>query len=203
MLLPNPHQHNNKLLPQGRCKFCILRLHLCLALFIILVLQSRFNLTALSLLDSRKLTADFDSLRAVNPCLVPIDFRVRARCSTDSSQHPFRRILAFGALGSTVLLKIINENTRSLADLAKVDGLTTSSEEEETVKLFKKHSGRLVDGTENSLTVFGQLSKEEKNVPGGLRVETRGGFVEEKQKGRLGYELNTNGEPLSLFNIET
>lgn len=60
-----------------------------------------------------------------------------------------------------------------------------------------------MDGTENSLTVFGQLSKEEKNVPRGLRVETRGGFVEEKQKGRLGYELNTNGEALSLFNIET
>lgn len=60
-----------------------------------------------------------------------------------------------------------------------------------------------MNGTENSLAVFGQLSKEEKNVPGGLRVETRGGFVEEKQKGRLGYELNTNGETLSLFNIET
>ena len=169
----------------------------------ILVLQSCFTLTALSLLDPCKLTAHFDSLRAVNPCLVPIDIRMGAGRSTNSSQHPFCRVFAFRALGSTILLKVINEDMRSLADLAKVDRLTTSSEEEETVELFEKHCGGLVDGTENSLTVFSELSKEKKNVPGGLGIETGGGFVEEEKKGRLGDKLNTNGEPLSLFDIET
>lgn len=42
-----------------------------------------------------------------------------------------------------------------------------------------------MDGTEDSLTVLSELAEEEKNIPRGLRIETRGGFVKEKKEGRL------------------
>lgn len=60
-----------------------------------------------------------------------------------------------------------------------------------------------MDGTKDSLTVFGELTEEEKNIPGGLRIETRGGFVKEKKEGRLSDELDTDGETFPLFNIKT
>lgn len=70
---------------------------------------------------------------------------------------------------------------RILADAAKVDGAATLGEEEETVEALEEHSGRLVDSTKDGLAGILEPFKKVKNGPGGLGVETRGGFVEEEE----------------------
>jgi hypothetical protein len=41
------------------------------------------------------------------------------------------------------------------------------------------------------------------NVPRSLRVETRGGFVQEKQESGFGDELHADRKSLSLLDVET
>jgi hypothetical protein len=48
-----------------------------------------------------------------------------------------------------------------------------------------------------------KLFEEIQNVPRGLRVQTRSRLVEEKQQLRLGDQFDSNGETLSLFDVET
>jgi hypothetical protein len=51
--------------------------------------------------------------------------------------------------------------------------------------------------------VFSELSEELKNVPRGLRIQSRGWFVEEQEQLGLGNELDTNSQSLSLFDVES
>jgi len=60
-----------------------------------------------------------------------------------------------------------------------------------------------MDSTQDSLTVFSEFSKQLKNVPRGLRVQSGSRFVEEEQKGGLGDQFDTDSESLSLFDVET
>ena len=59
-----------------------------------------------------------------------------------------------------------------------------------------------MDGTEDSLTMGSQHFKEVENRPSCLRVEARAWLIKEKQKLWSCGKLNTNGQFLSLLNIE-
>jgi hypothetical protein len=60
-----------------------------------------------------------------------------------------------------------------------------------------------VDGAKNSLAILLQLVQEIQNSPGGLRVQSRGGLVQEEKKSRLSSQFDTDSETLSLFDVET
>jgi hypothetical protein len=60
-----------------------------------------------------------------------------------------------------------------------------------------------MDGAENGLTVLLQLVQEIENSPRGLRVQSRGGFVQEEKKSRLSSQFHTDGKTLALLNVET
>jgi hypothetical protein len=118
-------------------------------------------------------------------------------------QDVFRGILSGLVLGSTVTLKVVDEFVRVLADLVKVDGLSTLGQEEQSVETFEQHGGRLVDSAQDGLTMVRKLFEEIQNVPRGLRVQTRSRLVEEKQQLGLGDQFDSNSETLSLFDVET
>lgn len=52
-------------------------------------------------------------------------------------------------------------------------------------------------------TVIGKLAKEKHDGPGRLRIETRGGLVEEYEESRFRSELDSDRETLPLFDVET
>ena len=87
-------------------------------------------------------------------------------------QHVFCRILLVVAVSSTVALEIVQHGTRVLSNGSKVYSMSTLCEEQKTVECLEEDGARLMDGTEDSLTVVGQLAKEGADSPGGLRVET-------------------------------
>src|SRR5689334_8659864 len=60
-----------------------------------------------------------------------------------------------------------------------------------------------MDSAQDSLASLGQLLQKIENGPGGLRVETRSGLVDEKQQRGLGSEFDTDGKTLSLLNVES
>jgi hypothetical protein len=56
--------------------------------------------------------------------------------------------------------------------------------------------------TQDRLAMFCQCVDQVQNRPSRLAVETRGGFIQEKQELRFGREFDGNGETFSLFNVE-
>jgi len=59
-----------------------------------------------------------------------------------------------------------------------------------------------MDGTQDSLAAVLELLHEIADGPGSLRVQSRGGFVEEEKEFRLGGELDSDGETFALFNVQ-
>lgn len=51
--------------------------------------------------------------------------------------------------------------------------------------------------------MISELAEEKHDGPGGLRVETRRGLVEEDEEGGLGSEFDTDRETLPLLHVET
>ena len=121
--------------------------------------------------------------------------------------HNLKHVLGWVLLvttgAGTVGLKVFEEGLGVFANLAKVDGLTAGSQEEETVELLEEDRVRLVDGAENGLAGVGELAEEDADSPGRLGIQTRGGLVEEEKELGFRYELNANREQLALFNVET
>jgi hypothetical protein len=92
---------------------------------------------------------------------------------------------------------------RVLSDISEVDSLSTLLKKQETVELFEQDGGWLMDSAKNSLTVGSELSHETDNRPGGLRVKTRRGFIQEEQESWLSDEFNTDSKTLALFDVKT
>lgn len=162
-----------------------------------------FGLAESFILESLELLSDFDALGTLFPCLMPVDIGGSSRSCSDCLKHPLGRVLTLGTFGSTGLFKVVDQDFGSFADLPEIDGSSTLGEEEQSVKLLKEHGRGLMDGAENGLSVFGELSEELQNVPRGLRVQSRGGLVKEKEELGLGDKLDTDGQPLPLFDVET
>ena len=55
---------------------------------------------------------------------------------------------------------------------------------------------------EDSLSVVGQSPEEAHNSPSALRVQSGGRLVQEQEKFRLGCELDSDGQPLPLFDTQ-
>lgn len=66
-----------------------------------------------------------------------------------------------------------------MADIAKVYGLATLRQEEESVELGKEVGRWLVDRDEDSLSDFREFAQEAYRVVCSLAIETRSRFVEE------------------------
>jgi hypothetical protein len=60
-----------------------------------------------------------------------------------------------------------------------------------------------VDGAKNGLAILLQLVQEIQNSPRGLRVQSRGRFVQEEKKSRLSSQFHTDSKTLSLLDVET
>ncbi|KAI6771750.1 hypothetical protein HG531_009375 [Fusarium graminearum] len=93
---------------------------------------------------------------------------------------------------------VVGRSPRSM-----VDNATTRLEEEELIKVLKENGGGLMDGTKNGLACIGEFAQEAHNVECSTRVKTRGRFVEEHKQFRLGSQLDTDSQALSLLSIKT
>lgn len=142
-------------------------------------------------------------LLALEPCLVPVDLGGGAGGGANGGKHPLGRVLSVVAGRRTVLLKVVDQGLRVLANVAKVDGSSTLGQEKQAIEALEQHGGRLVNGAKDGLAGLGKLFEEVEDGPRGLRVESRGRFINEQQQRRLRSELNADGETLSLFHVET
>ena len=134
---------------------------------------------------------------------MPVYIGVRSRSGSNSGKHPFSRVLALGTRRGTVPDKVVDKYLRAFPNLPKVDRLSAFGEEEKSIEIFKQNRGGLVDRAQDCLTGGCKFTKELKNVPGCLRVETGCGLIEEEQQSRLGDQFYPNGETLSLLDIQT
>ena len=110
--------------------------------------------------------------------------KLRYKCHRQGDEDV--RVLRRLALSSAIVLEVLDESGRILADVAEVDGFTTFLEEEEAIEDLEELGRRLMDGTEDSLTLVREAPQEGTNGPGTLRVETRCRLVKEKQQFGLG-----------------
>lgn len=153
--------------------------------------------------DVLEFFSDFDTFRTVQPGLMPVDIGVGSRCGTNGRQHPFSRVLAWRTFGCSGTFKVVDQDVGTGSNFSKVDSLSALGEEQESVKVFKQDGRRLVDGAQDGLTVSSQLSEQLQDVPRGLRVETRGRFIQEEQESGFSDQLDTDGQSLSLLDVET
>ena len=166
------------------------------ALVLVLFLGTR------SSMDSIKFLQNSLAIAAGLPNRVPV-LSAAVGSLGDNLQHVLGRVLLITALPCAVILKVTQQRPRILANVAKVNCLSTLGQEQKTVELLEQKSVGLMDSAENSLTCVSQLAEEDTNSPGTLRVKATGGFVEEEQKFGLGNKFDADGEKLPLFHIET
>ena len=125
----------------------------------------------------------------------------RGDTSSDSVEHPFCWVSVGRAVGA-VLVEVVDQNVRVLADLSEVDGLASSLQQEQSVEVFEKGSVGLMDGAENGLTSSCQFAKETDDVKSTLAVKTGSRFVQEQQQLRLSSQLDSDRYSLPLFNCK-
>ena len=116
----------------------------------------------------------------------------------DGITHVFSDFAATGA----VALKIIQQCLRLLTNVAKVHCFSTLGKEQQSVKVLKEQSTRLMNRSQHSLSVVRKLSHEGTNSPGTLGIQTRSRLIQEDQQLRLCCQLDTNTEKLSLAHVE-
>ena len=162
------------------------------------IIRITCRLRAHNILDPRQLLVYTIALRTIKPRLGPIDLLL-----IDNIQHILSRVLLRITLRRSVALKVAQESRSIVAKVSKVNGLSTLSEQEEVIELLEEDSRRLMDSSEDSLSIIGKFAKEGNDGPGGLRVETRGWLVQEEKKSWLGGELDSDGEELALLYVES
>jgi hypothetical protein len=104
---------------------------------------------------------------------------------------------------TAVGLEVIDEVLGVVSKRTVEHYATTRLEKKKLVKVLKEDSGGLMDCAQNGLACVGELAKEADNVEGSTGVETRGRLVKEHQKFRLGSQLDTNSQSLSLLGVKT
>ena len=123
--------------------------------------------------------------------------------SANDIQNVFSGVVIFTALHRSTMLKIVDECHRVRAQITKVNCFTPLLQQKQSVKLIEQLSTRLVDRTQNRLTLRRKLLQETHNRPRRLCVQTRRRLVQEKQKTRLRRQLDADRETLPLLNIQT
>ena len=112
------------------------------------------------------------------------------------------RVIQRSALRGTVAFEVADHRGRVVANVTKVNRLTTLAEEQETIKDLEQLCGGLVDGTEDGEALICKVAKERHDSPGGLRVKTGGRFVQEEQETGLGSKLDSNCGSLAVLDAE-
>lgn len=120
------------------------------------------------------------------------------------SELEYVRILLVSAVPRAIPLEILNQSVGMMSKIAEVYRLAANFQEEKTIEDFEQFSTGLMDRTQDSLTSFiGELSEEGYNGPCALGVQTGSWLVEEKEKTRLGDELDSNGGTLPHFDVQS
>lgn len=118
-------------------------------------------------------------------------------------EHELSRVDTGRELGGAVALEIAAEDLGLFANLAEVDRLAATSEEEEAVETSKEHRRRLVDRAEDGLTVVLERLEQVEDSPTRLRVEAGRRLVEEEEELWLGDHLDSDRQALALLDVET
>ncbi|KAH3663726.1 hypothetical protein OGAPHI_005128 [Ogataea philodendri] len=85
--------------------------------------------------------------RTVLPDLEPILLDSSSSTSTNDLQNVLSRVLAVVTLSSSIRLKVVKHDTRTWSNVSEINGLTTSLQQKQSVKLFKQSGRRLMNGT--------------------------------------------------------
>ena len=149
-------------------------------------------------MDAIKLSLHRFRLGGASPHLAPVTICL---FSADV-EHIFGRVCVIVTFVSAIPFEVIKESSRVLSNVAEVDGLASSHQEEKSVKFLEENSGRLMDRAENSLSRVRQFAEECNDRPSTLRVKTRCRFVEEDQQRRFRSELDPDGQKLALLHVE-
>ena len=153
-------------------------------------------------LQTLQLGLDSLILGAGAPSIVPVDLGVSTRSSTDNLKHPLGRVGISRALDTALAFEVGGHGLGVLANVTEVNGLTTLSQEEETIEALEKHGRGLMDSAQNGLTALGELLKEIQNSPRSLRVETGSRLVNEEKKRRLGSKFDADCKTLPLLDVQ-
>lgn len=135
------------------------------------IILSGGSLVLLLVMDALDLHFDFFSFFALFPDVEPV-FSLCVLAGVHDIKHVFRRVLVGFTLSGTVGLEVVQENATVFANFAKVNCLSATSKEEESVELLEEDGTGLVYCAKNSLTVVCQFPEECANSPRGLGVET-------------------------------
>jgi hypothetical protein len=136
------------------------------------------------------------------PNNIPL-FALVVRTIVDDLKHVFSGVLLFAAGSSTVRLEVLEQRARVLSNVTEVNGLTTLGQEQQAVERLEENSAGLMDGAENSLPRVSELTQERADRPRALRVKSTGRLIKEEKQLGLSSELDTDGQQLALFNVET
>ncbi len=104
---------------------------------------------------------------------------------------------------STTSREVVDNVLAISSNRSAVDGLSSTLEQEQSVESLEEQSRRLVDRAKNRLSVVGELAQQSADRESRLTVQTRGRLVEEQQHRRLGSELDTDRDTLSVTNTQT
>lgn len=76
----------------------------------------------------------------------------------DNFEHVLGRVLVIGTSTGTVILEVVEESARVVANGPEVDSLATSGQEEQLIKLFKQNGAGLMNGAQDCLAGIGELA---------------------------------------------
>jgi len=141
------------------------------------------------------------ALRRVGPDVAPVLPIVVRVTSANGIEHVFGRVCMGRTFRTAIGLEVIDEVLGVVSKRTVEHYATTRLEKKKLVKVLKEDSGGLMDCAQNGLACVSELAKEANNVEGSTGVETRGRLVKEHQKFRLGSQLDTNSQSLSLLGV--
>jgi hypothetical protein len=98
------------------------------------------------------------------PYVMPI-FILVVLPSIDNFKHVLGGIFLISALAGTVVLIVVEQRARILANLTKVDCSTATGQEQQAIELLEQDSRRLMNGAKDGLTGISELSEERANCP--------------------------------------
>ena len=96
-------------------------------------------------------------------------------------KHVLSWVLVVATFACAIAGEVLQEGFRVVSDVTKVDGLAALSQEEESVELLEQNGRRLVNSTQDGLSVVRKLAQESADCPGRLGIQTTGRFVEEQE----------------------
>lgn len=95
------------------------------------------------------------------PHLVPILVDLGGSSSSDRIENVFSRVVVLGTPLVGTFVEVLDERRRVLAEITEVDSLSSLLKKEKSIEGLEEFRRRLMDSSEDSLSVIGELAKEE------------------------------------------